>query len=180
MIKLRAVVVLTLVLSFVTGCYPAGISITDEDRAVPECSAVKSVTVESLDDADEAVCDLDGIDVIFPDGFARAAPQLGTSGGSGSSVSDPEVDEVITYSLWNVGLDGVVAARTNFDGSQTEWWGTVQGISRVQQAFGDPAPIYQRRQSRSNQGNGRRSHLNLPFLIEVTPSTVSSSEDSAG
>ena len=96
MIKLRAVVVLTLVLSFVTGCYPAGISITDEDRAVPECSAVESVTVESLDDADEAVCDLDGIDVIFPDGFTRAAPQLGTSGASGSSVSDPEVDEVIT------------------------------------------------------------------------------------
>lgn len=144
MIKLRVVVVFSLVLFFVTGCYPPGVKITDEDRAVPKCSAVESVTVESLDDGDEPVCDLDGIDVVFPDGFARAAPELGTSGASGSSVSDPEVDEVITYSLWNVGIDGVVAARTNFDGTETEWWGTVQGIERVRQAFGDPRPIYQR------------------------------------
>ena len=144
MIKSRAIAAIGLSF-FLTGCASEGIQISDADRALPKCAGITNVTVESLDDTDEATCDLDGIELTFPDGFQRATPQIGNSAASGSAVNNPEVDEMVTYSLWNIGIDGVVAARTNFDGSQTEWWGAVQGISRVQQAFGDPAPIYQRR-----------------------------------
>lgn len=136
--KLFAAAIVFLVPLALLGCAGEGIPLTPEDTALPACEGVDRVTVETLADRVPEVCDLGNVTLEFPDGFTTLAPFIGSSAASGSAVTPPNIP--ITYSMWNIGIDGVVAARTQPGGSSTEWWGSPQGIKRVQDAFGTEVP----------------------------------------
>ena len=142
-VKRTAGIVISLVAVIaLVGCSPQGIDISPEDRALQPCVGIDSVTVEELAALAPVDCDWSEVTVVYPDGFTKVAPSIGVT--SGSSSGDIDLDESVTYSMWNLGLDGVIAARTAPRGATTEWWGSARGIERVQEVEGvDIPPIVQ-------------------------------------
>lgn len=90
--------------------------------------------VESLDDTVLAPCDLTGSAVVFPDGYI-----LEVLGGTGSASGYTAEGALPSYSYYNVGIYGIVAAKTDAEGLKSEWWGRATAIERVQNAFGEVA-----------------------------------------
>jgi len=72
--------------------------------------------------------------MVFPDGMRVAAPDMGGRTSYGERYSSTSVSD--TYSLANLGVYGIVASRTTPDHKHTDWWGTKEGIKKIQNAFG--------------------------------------------
>lgn len=114
-----------------SGCVAASYSLTPAESDIPVCEDHSPVSVESLNDSELASCDLVGTELVFPDGVhLMVGDAMGAESSSGATGCGP------MYSFYNVGIYGIVASRTDSDGSHTTWWGRPRALKKVHDAFG--------------------------------------------
>lgn len=124
--------------SSLSGCSTAGaeqdgVILDREENDVEPCAVREPVPVESLDDSEESgelVCDLTGVEVVFPGGESLLVSEGTRSRGSGES--DPQ------YFVSALGVYGTVAA-VRPPGGDLQYWGTEEGVRRAREGrlFGD-------------------------------------------
>jgi hypothetical protein len=125
----------------IPGCGKSGVHFEPGDLDLTKCTSTEPVKVETLDDEPRAQCDLEGVEIVFPDGATVLAPGMGyvTARSSGPSGIVPN-----TQTLFNLGIYGIVAAQTSAKTKQTEWWGTPEDIQKEQAATGTYVPLIDR------------------------------------
>lgn len=124
----------------VTGCSGPSISLSGAELNVLPCEDRSPVNAADLGDSTRATCDLAGVEMVFPDGYALVAPQIMASSAEAPGDATSEPVSTYTYSILNLGVYGLVAARGRNDGSASEWWGTRDGLEKAATIYGVQAP----------------------------------------
>lgn len=141
MFRVSMVVTIGVLVLSIPGCGKSGVHFEPGDLDLAKCTSTEPVKVETLDDEPRAQCDLEGVEIVFPDGATVLAPEMG---GVGSASSGPSGIVPNTQTLFNLGIYGIVAAQTSAKKHQTEWWGTQEGIKKQQAATGSDVPLMNR------------------------------------
>jgi hypothetical protein len=137
-VAVRSIAIMVCAVAFslgLTGCYGPRLDIPRSALDLPACPvSSEPYSVTTLGNEPRAQCDLSGREILFPDGFTLAAPEIGSS----RSASDGE--HSATHTLFNFGTFGLVAAQTPEYSENTKWWGTKDGLKRYWDAFGKVDP----------------------------------------
>jgi hypothetical protein len=114
------------------------ISLSNDEAELPACEDRSPLSVEELDDVSRVTCDHVGGDVVFSDGVVVQAPSVLSSRSRSFGQGDQEPE--FTYTLWNIGVYGIAAARARNDKTQSEWWGTPVALEKLSVLYGEDAP----------------------------------------
>jgi len=103
-------------------------SFSPEEVSLQPCEDSPPVDLGSIS-AETATCDIDGLEIVFPNGYSMKAPAMAGVGESWTS-SAPE-----RYYAENLGTYGIAAAVRDAHGD-VSWSGNSSAIEKRQEIFG--------------------------------------------
>jgi hypothetical protein len=127
------------VVACLTSCVGPRVDIPRDSFDLPKCELTSEpITVQSLKQKSPVECDLQGAQILFPDGYTMRAPEIGSSDSAAGNGHDD------THTLFNFGSFGLVAAERSVGSTKTRWWGTSEGLKEYWAAFGKTGPSLQK------------------------------------
>lgn len=126
--------------TLLSGCSSPALTLSASESDLPLCAANPDpVAVETLESTVEAKCKLSEVTLLFPDTTTITIDKY-ASAGSTTSTTSGSSETTSTYSFYNVGIYGFVAAMASPGCDRVREWGSPEGKTKLNDAFGKNWP----------------------------------------